>query len=135
MNEVSVLVASTCREDAAWFEVVLGEAGWQFHCAHRIEDAVAFIRKRGTIVLVAEPGLPAGNWKAMLARLIEEGHPSALVVVSHEADERLWSQVLRLGGLEGLPKPFRDDDTTRTLALAWQQCKQVCGGAGANGGT
>jgi FixJ family two-component response regulator len=126
MDDLSVLVASTCQDDLAWFEVVLRETGWQFHCVHSVADAVAFIRRQRTVVVVSEPDLPGGSWKQLLSQLVEEGHPSALVVFSHLADERLWSEVLHLGGYDVLPKPFDKGDVSRTLALAWQQCKHRC---------
>ena len=128
MGDLSVLVASTCHEDLAWFEVMLRDTGWRFHCVHSVADAVAFIRAQRAVVVVSEQDLPGGSWKQLLAQLIEEGHPSALVVFSHRADERVWSEVLHLGGYDVLPKPFDKGDVTRTLALAWQQCKQQCRG-------
>jgi DNA-binding NtrC family response regulator len=127
MDDLSVLVASSCHEDLAWFEVVLRDTSCRFHCVHTVADAVAFIRAQRAVVVVSEPDLPDGGWKELLSRLIDEGHPSTLVVLSHQANERLWSEVLHLGGYDVLPKPFDKADVTRALALAWQQCKRQCG--------
>ena len=129
MDDLSVLVASVCHEDLACFEVVLRDTGWRFQCAHSAAYAVAFVRAQRALVVVSEPDLPGGSWKQLLSRLIEEGHPSTLLVLSHRADERLWSEVLHLGGYNVLPKPFDRTDVTRTLALAWRQCKERCAGS------
>ncbi len=123
MNDLSVLVASARGGGFAWFEVVLGAGGWQFCCAGSVEEAAGFIRAQGNIVLVAEPELTGGDWQPLLARLIEAGRPSAMVVVNHAADERLWEQVLRLGRYGGLEMPFEREDVARTLAAAWRHCK------------
>jgi FixJ family two-component response regulator len=127
MDVISVLVASACSQDFAWFEVVLGNTGWKLSCAHSLAEAAAFVHKQQAIVVVCEPTLPDGDWKQLLSQLVELGRPSALVVFSHLADERLWSEVLHLGGYDLLQKPFDKSEVIRTVTLAWQQCKHACG--------
>ncbi|MDE3166586.1 MAG: hypothetical protein KGN36_12335 [Acidobacteriota bacterium] len=128
MSDLSVLVASPRGGGLKWFEVVLGGGGWQFSCAGSMEEAAGFIRAQGNIVLVAEPEWTRGDWQPLLARLIEAGRPSAMVVVNHAADERLWGQVLELGSYGGLRMPFSREDVARTLAAAWRHCKAGGGG-------
>jgi DNA-binding NtrC family response regulator len=123
---VNVLVVSACNEDLAWFEVVLQERGWKVRCAQNLTGAMEFIRMQHAVVVISEPTLPDGDWKQLLSQLIDEGWPTALVVFSHLADERLWSEVLHLGGYDVLPRPVDKDELFRTVALAWEQCKRKC---------
>ena len=39
------------------------------------------------------------------------------------ADDRLWAEVLSLGGYNVLPKPFKTDEVFREVGLAWLSWK------------
>jgi hypothetical protein len=43
----------------------------------------------------------------VLSRLAPTLEPPRVIVVSHHADERLWAEVLSLGGFDLLATPFR----------------------------
>lgn len=126
MEELCVLAVGACQEDWTSLQLVFQEKAWQLHCVHNLADAVAFVRKHPAVVIVSDPAFSGGDWKQLLAHLIAEGHPSALVVVSRLADERLWSEVLHFGGHDVLPKPFDKEEVTRVIQLAWQHCNEPC---------
>jgi hypothetical protein len=42
-------------------------------------------------------------------------------VTSRLADERLWSEVLNLGGYDVLPQPLDRNEALRTIGLAWDR--------------
>jgi DNA-binding response OmpR family regulator len=44
-----------------------------------------------------------------------------MVVASRLADERLWAEVLNLGGYDLLVKPFNSIEVIRSMSLAWQR--------------
>jgi FixJ family two-component response regulator len=126
MEELCVLAVSACPEDWASLQLVFEEKAWRLHCVHSLAEAVAFVRKHPAVVIVSDPAFSGGDWKQLLAHLIDEGHPSALVVVSRLADERLWSEVLHFGGYDVLQKPFDKEEVIRVIQLAWQHCNEPC---------
>lgn len=126
MDQLCVLAVSSCEQDLTSLQLIVHSEGWKLHCAHTFAEAVAFVHEHPAVVVISEPVFPDGDWKQLLSRLIAKGHPSALVVFSHLADEGLWGEVLRLGGYDVLLKPFDKDEVIRVIELAWQQCKETC---------
>ena len=57
-----------------------------------------------------------GSWQ----ELIEEAQAaqSLMIVVSRHADERLWAEVLNLGGFDVLALPFDRDELRRSVSSA-----------------
>lgn len=47
-----------------------------------------------------------------------QSQPPKLIVASRLADERLWAEVLNLGGYDLLVKPFVADEVQRVVSLA-----------------
>jgi len=45
-------------------------------------------------------------------------HPPQLVVASRTADDRLWAEVLNIGGYDVLAQPFDSDEVSRVIAAA-----------------
>jgi DNA-binding response OmpR family regulator len=57
-----------------------------------------------------------GSWRDLLEG--PDGTPRfALIVVSPQADEALWAEVLNLGGSDVLEKPFAVEKVKRVLGL------------------
>jgi DNA-binding response OmpR family regulator len=82
--------------------------------------AASLIASRPWSVIVTEADLPDGDWRTVLELAHCCGGP-AVVVTSRLADERLWSEVLHLGGYDVLVQPFDDDEIARVLTLARQK--------------
>jgi DNA-binding response OmpR family regulator len=47
-------------------------------------------------------------------------HPPRFVVATWLADDRLWAEVLDLGGFDVLQKPFEARELFRVVGLAWR---------------
>ena len=52
--------------------------------------------RRGVVMCDAE--LPDGSWKTALNELASKAVPMPLIVASRLADDKLWAEVLNLGG-------------------------------------
>jgi DNA-binding response OmpR family regulator len=52
-------------------------------------------------------------------------------VTSRLADDRLWAEVLNIGGYDVLAKPFVPAEVFRTISLAWLNWKDMKGTAAA----
>jgi hypothetical protein len=70
-------------------------------------------------VALCECQLPDGNWKDVLGRLAPMIERPRLIVFSRRADDRLWAEVLNLGGVDLLITPFRDPELVYAIGSAW----------------
>ena len=59
-----------------------------------------------------------GTWKDVFREARDLDNPPAFVVVSRLADERLWAEVLNLGGFDVLLKPFVRSEVVRVMGMA-----------------
>ena len=87
-------------------------------------------------VVITDAELPDGNWQGLLEAVSRlPGFPS-LIVSSRLADERLWAEVLNLGGYDVLLTPFEPGEVFRVGSAAWRawehrlQAALVAGNAG-----
>ena len=82
-----------------------------------MEEAHSAIRCHGAQIVVCEARVrDTGNWQ----ELIEEAQAaqSLIIVVSRHADERLWAEVLNLGGFDVLALPFDRGELRRSVSSA-----------------
>jgi DNA-binding response OmpR family regulator len=79
---------------------------------------VAFLREAGTCVIFCEHSLPDGSWTRILEVIEDCSAPPLLIVTSRLADDRLWAEVLNLGGFDVLAKPFNEREVRHVLASA-----------------
>jgi DNA-binding response OmpR family regulator len=70
-------------------------------------------------VVICESQLPDSDWQDVLGRLGGMACPPLLVVTSRMADDRLWSEVLNLGGYNVLAKPFNAKEVFHVAGHAW----------------
>jgi DNA-binding response OmpR family regulator len=83
-------------------------------------------------VVICEKDLPDCTWQEILEELAALKHPPPLIVTSRLADERLWAEVLNLGGYDVLMKPFDPVEVVRVVSLAWRHLKSNWERAGQN---
>ncbi|MBI4907847.1 MAG: hypothetical protein HY820_29755 [Acidobacteria bacterium] len=81
--------------------------------------ALAFLHTHSAGVVISNVELPDGSWKDLLDALSCFKPPPNLIVSSLVADERLWAEVLNLGGYDVLVTPFEPDEVLRVTAGAW----------------
>lgn len=71
-------------------------------------------------VVICEHRLPDGDWKLFLAELLALAVRPSLIVSSRLADERLWVELLNLGGFDLLLcAPFVPEEVLRVTESAW----------------
>jgi DNA-binding response OmpR family regulator len=94
---------------------------------------VRFARYTRPHVLVCDAELPDGGWRRIWKALSIGPRPPLLIVASHNADERLWAEVLNAVGYDGLLKPFRPEEVVWAIhyATGQQECA-VCHAKPAN---
>jgi DNA-binding response OmpR family regulator len=83
-----------------------------------IREALRQVWQRPPAVMLCERDLPDGTWRELWEQVRERDTPPSLIVVSRLADERLWAEVLNLGGYDVLSKPFDPAEVRRVVENA-----------------
>jgi DNA-binding response OmpR family regulator len=82
------------------------------------KEALASIRRFRPWVVLCDQVLVDGDWRDLLQDLQREETMPPLIVSSRLADDRLWAEVLNLGGYDLLMKPFTAVEVSRVVRLA-----------------
>ena len=86
--------------------------------------ALAFLREHPAGVVVSQTEMTDGCWKDLLDALSRFTPPPNLIVSSRLAEDRLWAEVLNLGGYDVLLTPFEREEALRVCQAAgraWQR--------------
>jgi DNA-binding NtrC family response regulator len=122
---VDVVLISPLDADNASLRRILQTVQATLHRFLTCEDALSFLRARAVGVVIANVEMADGCWRDLLDPLALLKAPPRLIVSSRLADERLWAEVLNLGGYDVLLTPFETDEALRVCAAAWRSWKRV----------
>jgi len=76
--------------------------------------------KQGRIsIVLCEHDLSPGSWTELLDSTDGLPAPPPVIVTSRTADERMWAEVLNLGGYDVLARPLDGEEVIRTVTSAW----------------
>lgn len=106
---------------------MLASSQWEVREATTFEEAVRILDNLGIAVAICDTEIEDGNWRALLADLQSRTYSPKLIVSSRLADERLWAEVLNLGGYDVLVQPFDRSEVLRVArmaGMAWRQKRQ-----------
>jgi DNA-binding response OmpR family regulator len=127
---VSALVVSPREEEFVEISRIFERTRWTLHAAATRRDALRVMARFQPAAAIAEADLPDGSWRDMLADLQPLALAPRLIVTSRLADDRLWVEVLNLGGYDVLAQPFRASEVIRVVSLAWRSWMKECGALG-----
>jgi DNA-binding NtrC family response regulator len=113
-----VLLISPDPEDAVFMREIVSTLGCQLESASDWHEAELALQRDVFRVVIAERDLHDGDWRDVLSCLERQSYSPLLIVVSRLADERLWAEVLNLGGFDVLAKPFAHEEANRVIDLA-----------------
>jgi len=113
-----VLSISHVNEDHAVLKRILHPENRQVEVAGCCEEAFRRLSSCPVPVIITNDALPDGGWMRVLRHVQAQSPPPNLIVASRLADERLWAEVLNLGGYDVLIKPFVADEVRRVVSLA-----------------
>ncbi len=114
----SVLAVNLSKDDAASLAHFLEGSNWIFKQSPTCREAIARARIESLSVLVCATEMPGGDWKSLLDALAVLPDSPAVIVASGFAEERLWAEVLNMGGYDVLSLPFERSELLRALFLA-----------------
>lgn len=112
------LIVSPSGEDHRALIEILRPAGWGVECVRSYAQAARYLERQETPVVITARDLPDGNWKTVLNLLSQMAFPPKLIVTARLADERLWAEVLNLGGFDVLAQPFEHSEVMRSVGHA-----------------
>ena len=121
---VTVLAISDCAEDHRWLAGTFQKTNWKLLPVHTFREAKEILESNRVPVVLCESILPDGSWKNLLNYFAQSSDEPLLVVTSRHADDRLWAEVLNLGGYDVLSKPFDHSEVVRVISAAWLQWRQ-----------
>jgi DNA-binding response OmpR family regulator len=124
----AVLVVGGFDSDLIALLHILSDTEWTLYWNTTGADAAETLRRRPVNVVLCDRDLPDGNWKNLLHAAASLATPPPVIVTARFATERLWAEVLSLGGHDVLTKPFDADEVIRTVSLA-QESTHATGSA------
>ena len=110
-------------EDRLSLEPVLSPCEWDVIWTRTCAEAVAAVRRTAAPIILCDEEFADGEWKELWNELGKSPCPPEFILASRLADERLWAELLNLGGYDLLTKPFRPEEVIRAIhgALSeWQ---------------
>ncbi len=116
-SDVPLLVVSSDERDHSSLRRILSNE-YQLHRATGRREALSFVRRHRPGVVVCDQVFADGDWRDLLHDLQHEQQMPPLIVSSRLADDRLWAEVLNLGGYDLLNKPFAASEVSRVVNLA-----------------
>jgi DNA-binding response OmpR family regulator len=128
-NELFVLVVSPFEGDLQSLKVTVRPSDWTLYTVGGWAEAMRVLDRSPVPVVLCESELPDGNWKDLLRAAAVVPNPPVMIVTSRLADERLWAEVLNLGGYDVLATPFDASEITRVISSAWRHWKDIHGAA------
>src|SRR5512138_2456848 len=113
------ILVSPDQEDHTSLASMLESTHWSVRGARTFEEALQLLGDlQQPAVVACERQLPDGNWRDVFQFIENLRNPPPLVVVSRQADESLWAEVLNVGGYDVLSKPFEENEVQRVLTMA-----------------
>lgn len=119
-DQITVLIAGVSKEIDRLQRICKGY-GWNIRTAHTHAGVSSVIQQKTTPVVVCETQLPGVNWTDILAITQKQEPECRLIVTARLADDRLWAEVLNLGGFNVLAQPFEPSEVKQVIESAWLQ--------------
>jgi len=119
LGRLKVIALISGDGDRRELAVISGRFGWNLFFASTLEEARILLDKVRAPVILCDRDLPGSGWRSAVGGLASPPHRACVILVSAVVDTYLWNEVVRTGGFDVLSKPFREEDVTRAVRLAW----------------
>jgi len=124
-TSVSVLALLPSQEDQASLNEIFWHSKWNLHFVENLGHARVLIGQLPAGVVISDCRFPDGSWKDVLRELRCRPSEAPLIVASRRVDERLWGEVLNLGGYDILTTPFQAQEVVQSVSLAWRHWRDT----------
>ncbi len=119
---MSILAVGGTEKDRQVLEAIFQGSGWELHHAPGCDAAADLIRTLGIPVVICDTSIADGCWRDLATRFEQSNRP-VMIISSRTADDRLWAEVLNVGGFDVLAKPFEDKEVRWAAEMAWNEWK------------
>lgn len=109
----TLLFVGAAEGDELSLGAILRDSDWRLHGTRNCQEALEFLDQNRISVVLSEAELPDGNWRELLNSMAKRSAAPSLIVSSRLADDRLWAEVLSLGGFDVLMTPFETEEVLR----------------------
>lgn len=127
MRQLSVLAVSACDQDLLSAQLIFSQGSTRLQCGRTYSEAAGFLSQHPDTLVVCE-GWSNNRWKDCVARLISEGHPSAVIAISHPDENRVRVEVRLIRNGDVLGELGQNLEMMRKIQLAWGYCKAASAG-------
>ncbi len=117
-ENITVLTVSADADDSISFAELLKPNRCEIQVAKTCREALRKISECAPAVVACERELPDGSWRDLVSLIHKLKDQPPVIVMSRNADERLWAEVLNLGGYDVLAKPLEKREVSRVVAMA-----------------
>ena len=118
-----VIVLAVIPQDRDYEQLcrIFSRSNWTLHRALSCGEALRYLQKNQTGVLVCASEQPDGTWESLLDLVRTLPSSPLMIVTSDHGESSLWADVLNLGAYDVLAKPFDKSEVIRIISLAWLQ--------------
>ncbi|MGA2131772.1 MAG: hypothetical protein ABSH50_05725 [Bryobacteraceae bacterium] len=120
----SVLAILPFAEDQVALKHISMRSKWNLGVVEALGRAAPLIDELSAGIVITDSQLPDGCWQDVLDQLRGRRVEPMLIVASRLADDRLWAEVLNLGGYDVLTTPLQPREVVRSVGLAWRQWEE-----------
>jgi DNA-binding NtrC family response regulator len=109
-------------EDDCGRDPVFDQFQWPVHRVRNCLEVALHLHIHSShpCIVVCDRDLLNCDWKDVLEVTASLPNPPPVIVTSRLADERLWAEVINLGGFDVLAKPLDGQEVSRVLNFAWE---------------
>ena len=120
-ERTQILVLVSDHDEQTSLRGILDRSTWEMRTASTWQQARRALDESAIAVIIADPELADGHsWRDIADSTIGLYHRPALIVASRFGDERLWAEVLNLGGFDVILKPFVAKEVLHSVSMAWR---------------
>ena len=116
----ALLIVGLSQDECAPFRTGAKVLGWKTQEVPSYREAVRQLCREKSGVIVCNSRLPDGTWEDVLGAIATQTVRPRLIVASRHADERLWAEVLNLGGFDVLANPCDNREVVRSVEMAFR---------------
>jgi DNA-binding NtrC family response regulator len=126
-QRIAVLSVSPAEEDHFYLQNIFSnpqrtlypDLAFTMTAKSTISAAKSALKQGRISIVLCEYDLSPGSWKDLLEFVEGLSAPPPVIVTSRVADERMWAEVLNLGGYDVLARPLNSEEVIRTITSAW----------------
>ncbi len=125
-TSTTVLAVLSETADQALLRSILDRSAWNLRLVPTFREAQAALHEARTGIVISDCCLSDGHsWRDLLDEIETLPQPPPLLVASRLAENRLWAEVLNLGGYDLLVLPFEASEVLHAVRSAWLASSRI----------